>query len=160
MFKFFTTTAIAVLAVSSAASVSAETYEGDVKGMGMNASTVHPIADGHALIQSQTIYDSFEVAVGHPLEGATGVCFGAIMVKGADVSGGGNCVLDTAAGEKAVTRWTVTGIGGDGALTGDWSVAGGTGGWENASGGGGFSSLTNPDSGAFVNTISGEITVE
>ncbi|WP_420586512.1 hypothetical protein [Ruegeria sp.] len=160
MHKFLIPTAITVLAMGLNVPAQAETYDADGKGMGVNANQVYPISDGHAVIKSQTDYDSFEVAAGHPLEGATGSCFGAIMVAGAGVSGTGNCVFDTASGEKAVMSWTATGLGADGALTGDWTVSGGTGSWASASGGGAFSSLTDPDTNKFVNSITGSITIE
>jgi len=159
MHKFLTATAITLLTLGGAATAQAETFDSDAKGMGTNASQVFGISDGHAVIKSQTEYDSFEVASGHPLEGATGSCFGALMVNGAKVSGAGNCVFDTTAGDKAVMSWTAAGIDADGALSGDWAVAGGTGNWASASGGGAFSLLTNPDTGKFVNTITGSITM-
>lgn len=161
MQKFLQTTAITAFVLGlSAASVYAETYKANGKGMGVNANQVYALSDGHAVIKSQTDYDGFEVEAGNPLEGATGSCFGALLVKGADVSGTGNCVFDTASGDKAVMTWTATGLGADGALTGDWTVSGGTGNWASATGGGTFSSLTDPDTSKFVNTISGSITID
>ena len=160
MHKFFQTTAITVFAIGLSTSAQAETYDAAGKGMGTNANEVYGISDGHAVIKSQTNYDSFEVAAGHPLEGASGVCFGSALINGAGVSGTGNCVFDTASGDKAVMTWIATGFGADGALTGDWTVSGGTGGWASATGGGTFSSLTDPDTKKFVNTISGSFTVE
>ncbi|WP_170560951.1 hypothetical protein [Ruegeria atlantica] len=161
MHKFFQTTAVTIFAIGlSAASADAETHDAAGKGMGENANEVYGISDGHAVVKTQTNYDSFEVAAGHPLEGASGACFGALLVNGAGVSGTGNCVFDTASGEKAVMSWTATGFGSDGALTGDWTVSGGTGGWASATGSGAFSSLTDPDTKKFVNTISGSITIE
>lgn len=161
MHKFFQATAVTALAIGLfAASAQSETYDAAGKGMGVNSNKVIEISDGHAVVNTQTAYDSFEVAAGHPLEGASGACFGALLINGAGISGTGNCVFDTAAGEKAVMTWTATGFGSDGALTGDWTVSGGSGGWASATGGGTFSSLTDPDTMKFVNTISGNITVE
>ncbi|WP_170761873.1 hypothetical protein [Ruegeria lacuscaerulensis] len=161
MHKFFQTTAVAVFSIGlSATFVHAETYDATGKGMGVNANEVYGIADGQAVVKTQTDYDSFEVASGHPLEGASGACFGAVLINGAGVSGTGNCVFDTSSGDKAVMSWVATGLGADGALTGDWTVSGGTGGWASATGGGTFSSLTDPDTKKFVNTIAGSITIE
>lgn len=160
MHKFLTATATLILTLGLTAPAQAETYDSGSKGMGTNANKVYGISDGRAVVQSQTNYDSFEVAAGHPLEGASGTCFGALLVSGASVSGTGNCVFDTAAGEKAVMSWTATGIGADGALSGDWTVSGGSGNWASASGGGAFSSLTDPDTSKFVNTITGSITID
>ena len=133
MHKFFQTTAITFFAIGlSAAAVSADTFDAGAKGMGVNANEVIGISDGFAVIKSQTDYDSFEVAAGNPLEGATGSCFGAVLVRGAEASGTGNCVFDTALGNKAVMTWKATHIGADGALSGDWAVSGGTGDWAGA----------------------------
>lgn len=161
MHKFLIATATTAMTLGlSAGMATAETFDAAGKGMGTNANLVHGIADGHAVVNIQTDYDSFEVAAGHPLEGASGTCFGAVLINGAVASGTGNCMFDTASGEKAVMTWTATGIGADGALTGDWTVSGGSGNWASATGGGSFSSLTDPDTKKFVNTITGSITVE
>ncbi len=161
MHKFLIATATTALTLGLSAGLAmAETYDAAGKGMGMNANQVYGISDGHAVVKTQTDYDSFEVAAGHPLEGASGSCFGAVLINGAGVSGTGNCVFDTASGDKAVMTWTATGLGEGGALTGDWTVSGGSGNWASATGGGSFSSLTDPDTKKFVNTISGSITVE
>ncbi len=158
MHKFLTATAITALTIGlSSTFAMAESYDAAGKGTGVSSNKVFGISDGHAVIKSQTDYDSFEVSAGHPLEGATGSCFGSMLIKGAEVSGAGNCVFDTTSGDKAVMSWTATGIGADGALTGDWSVSGGTGGWASATGGGTFSSFTDPDTQKFVNTISGSL---
>ncbi|CUK05426.1 hypothetical protein RUE5091_02716 [Ruegeria denitrificans] len=161
MHKFLTATAATVLTLGlSVGLAQAETYDAAAKGTGVNANQVYGISDGNAVVKTQTDYDSFEVAAGHPLEGATGTCFGAVLVNGAAVSGTGNCVFDTTSGEKAVMTWTATGLGADGALTGEWTVSGGSGNWASATGGGTFSSLTDPDTKKFVNTISGSFTIE
>ncbi len=161
MRKFFKTTAVTFISIGlPVASANAETYEAASKGMGMTENEVFPIAEGHVVVKSATTYESFEVDAGHPLEGATGSCFGSFNIMGANVSGAGNCIFDTTAGDKAVMSWNATGMGADGALTGDWAVAGGSGNWATASGGGTFSSLTDPDTGKFVNTITGSMTID
>lgn len=138
----------------------AETFSSGAVGMGTSSNEPMPIAEGHIVMRTSGSYESFEVEAGHPLEGASGPCFGAVEIMGSDVSGGGNCVYETSSGDKAVMIWTATGLGADGALTGDWTVSGGSGAWANASGGGTFSSLTDPDTGKFANTITGDITIE
>lgn len=70
MHKFLMTTAATVLTLGlSAGLAQAETYDGESKGMGTNANQVYGISDGNAVVKTQTNYDSFEVAAGHPLEG-------------------------------------------------------------------------------------------
>ena len=149
-----------IAAICAASSVSAETFSGGAIGSGTSMNEPMPIADGHMVMRTSGSYEMFEVEAGHPLEGASGPCFGAVEVMGASVSGGGNCVFSTASGDKAVMTWVATGLGADGALTGDWSVSGGSGAWDGASGGGTFSSLTDPNTGKFVNTITGDITLK
>lgn len=153
--RFFLT-----VAILAAGPICAETFDGGAVGHGTSMNEAMPIGEGHMVMRTSGAYEMFEVAAGHPLEGASGPCFGAVEVKGMEVSGGGNCVYDTASGDKAIMMWKATGLGADGALTGDWSVSGGSGAWANASGGGTFSSLTDPATGKFVNTITGDITME
>ncbi len=149
---------LAVLGVVSAGAAFAGGHSGAV-GHGTSANTMMALSESHIVMHTSSAYESFDVASGHPLEGASGPCFGAVEIKAGAVSGGGRCVYDTASGEKAVMIWTAMGMGADGALTGEWSVSGGTGAWASASGSGTFSSLTNPETGKFTNTISGEITM-
>ncbi|MFD0980679.1 hypothetical protein [Tropicimonas aquimaris] len=149
---------IAVILVASPAF--AETFSSGAVGTGTSSSEPIPIAEGHIVVRTTGSYEMFEVAAGHPLEGASGPCFGTFEIKGTEVSGGGNCVYETASGDKAVMVWKAMAMGADGALTGDWSVSGGSGAWAGASGGGTFSSLTDPETGKFTNTISGDITIE
>ena len=151
---------VLIAAIMATSPAFAETFSSGVAGTGTSSNEHIPIAEGHIAIRTSTSYEMFEVEAGHPLEGASGPCFGALEIKGAEVSGGGNCVYDTASGDKAVMVWKATGMGADGALIGDWSVSGGSGAWTGASGGGTFSSLTAPDTGKFINTITGDITTE
>ncbi|PRY23674.1 hypothetical protein CLV78_104165 [Aliiruegeria haliotis] len=150
-----------ILAVALAATPAiSETFEETAKGLGTSANEAMPISDSHVVLKTAGSYEMFEVSDGHPLKGASGPCFGSVEVMGADVSGGGVCVFDTATGDKAVMQWHAGGMGEDGALTGEWTVSGGTGKWTGASGGGTFSSLTDASTGKFVNTIEGAITIE
>lgn len=147
-------------ALCAASPLMAETFEGSGKGMGTSMNEMIPIAEGHMVMKTSGMYESFEVSDDHPLKGATGPCFGSAEMKGSDLSGGGHCTYTTAEGEMAVISWTMTNLGEGGAVEGDWSVSGGTGKWASASGGGRFSSLTNPDTGKFVNTVTGSFTFE
>jgi hypothetical protein len=149
---------LAVIAASNP--VFAETFGGGVVATGTSSNQPMPIAEGHLVMHTSGNYEAFEVESGHPLEGASGPGFGAVEIMGTEVSGGGNCVFESASAEKAVMTWTATGMGADGALTGDWAVAGGSGAWANASGGGTYSSLADPQTGKFTNTITGDITIE
>ncbi|SNS84275.1 hypothetical protein [Tropicimonas sediminicola] len=147
-------------AIMAASPAFAETFSSGAVGTGTSSNEPIPIAEGHIVMRTSGSYEMFEVEAGHPLEGAKGPCFGAVEIKGGEVSGGGNCVYETSSGDKAVMVWKAMGLGADGALTGEWSVSGGTGAWTGATGGGTFSSLTDPNTGKFVNTITGDITVE
>lgn len=151
---------VAITGALAAGSASAETYSGGAVGHGTSAGATMSLSETHIVLHSESMYESFDVAPGHPLEGATGPCFGAIEIKAGQVAGSGRCVYDTASGETAVMIWTATGLGENGAITGEWSISGGTGGWAAASGGGTFSSSTDPATGKFANTITGDITIE
>ncbi|PWJ12951.1 hypothetical protein [Jannaschia seohaensis] len=152
-----TTTRVCMLAAGAAA---AETFSGGVLGRGTGDTTMMPVSETLIVMKTDAMYESFEVAPGHPLEGASGPCFGAVEIKAGAVTGSGRCVYDTASGDKAVMMWQATGLSENGALTGEWSISGGTGAWATATGSGGFSSLTDPETGKFVNTISGDIVME
>ncbi len=146
----------ALLAASPAVS---ETFSGTSYGHGSSTSETMPVVEGTVVIKTESAYEMFDVSDDHPLKGASGPCFGAVAIVAGGVSGGGNCLYDTANGQ-AVMQWTATGMNPDGALTGDWTVLGGSGGWAKASGSGTFSTLTNPETGKFVNTIEGSITMD
>lgn len=141
-------------ALVAAAPAAADTYTG--KGMGTAMNKMMPIADGHIVMQTFSEYESFEVSDDHPLKGASGPCIGSLEINAGAVSGSGKCVYTTAEGEMAVMNWMAKGLSAEGAVEGDWTVSGGTGKWAGASGGGTFSSLTNPDTGKFVNDVTGE----
>ena len=155
-----TTILTAAALVAAAPAVAQMAHDGDFKAMGTAQTEVTELSANHMVMNTGATYESFDVPGDHPLAGAKGKCFGAAEVLGAEAMGGGNCVFDTAAGDKAVLHWDAAGMSPDGALTGEWSVTGGTGAWAGAKGGGTFSSLTDPDTGAFVNTVSGEIVLK
>lgn len=146
-------------AILAATPAVADTFSGTSIGKGSATSQVMPLAEGTMVIKTDSAYEMFEVEDGHPLQGASGPCFGAVSVVAGSVSGGGNCVYETSNGQ-AIMQWTAMGMSADGALVGSWIVLGGSGGWAMASGGGSFSSLTDPQTGKFVNTIHGSITMK
>ncbi|UWQ21172.1 hypothetical protein [Jannaschia sp. W003] len=129
-------------------------------GHGQADNTMHAVAEGHMLVELRTIYDDFQLDdPANPMNGMTGPCFGAMEVKAGAVAGGGRCLYTDADGDMVSMQWTPSGLGADGAVTGDWSVTGGTGKWVEASGSGDFSSLTDPGTGRNVNTVSGTVTL-
>ena len=151
---------LTVAALCAASPVVAETFEGSGKGMGTSMNEMMPIAEGHIVMQTKGMYESFDVSDDHPLKGATGPCFGSAEIKGSELSGGGICTYKTADGETAVINWHMTNLGEGGAVEGDWTVSGGTGKWATATGGGRFSSLTNQETQKFVNTVTGSFTFQ
>lgn len=150
---------LAALVTLAATAVTAETFGGGAVGHGTSANTVTPVTDTHIVMHSANSYEHFEVEEGHPLQGASGPCFGAVEIKEGTVTGGGRCAFATASGDTAVMAWTASGLGEGGALTGNWTVSGGSGAWATASGSGTFSSASDPATGTFVNTIAGAITM-
>ncbi|WP_245602974.1 hypothetical protein [Leisingera methylohalidivorans] len=111
-------------------------------------------------MQISSSYENVEMAdAGHPMNGAAGPCFGAVEVASGSVGGGGICAFTDSAGDKVVLHWTAESMDPSGALTGSWKLTGGTGHWSDADGGGRFSSLTDPETGKFVNTITSSVTM-
>ena len=153
---------MAILLAAGASGVHAgETFSSDGVGKGTNETTIEVIGEGHMLMHSVSTYESFESAdAKSPYAGMTGKCWGAIEIKAPGASGGGNCVFTGTSGDKNFNSWTVKGLGKDGALIGIWSAIGGTGMFQNSSGGGKFHSLADRETGKFVNTIEGAITLK
>ena len=153
MFRY--TLAALALAAGPAA---AETMDAAGTGMGVADNEVMEIAEGHMVMKTASIYESFDTD--GPFKDASGECFGAAEMMGAEISGNGVCVFATQGDETAVINWHMNALGEGGATMGEWTVSGGTGKWATASGGGTFSNATNPETGEFKNTITGDITFE
>ena len=127
-------------------------------GKGMSKATPHTVAEDHMVMQMHTEYESFAFeAEGHPMNGMSGPCFGAIEIKAGAVSGGGKCLYTDADGEMVTMDWMAGALAPSGAMTGTWAVSGGTGKWMAASWEGTFSTITNPETGESANTVSGTL---
>lgn len=152
--------AIAVIACTAGAEA-AETYNAGGVAKGKNQTTIEIVSEGHMLMHTVSTYGSFQATdSGSPYDGMTGKCWGAVEIKVPGASGGGNCAFTNASGDKNFNSWSVKGLGKDGALLGTWTVLGGTGKYQNASGGGTFNSLADRNTGMFVNTIEGALTLK
>ncbi|MEW2913550.1 hypothetical protein [Leisingera sp. JC11] len=153
--------AAALLCAFSAGTASAgTTWEQGGTGTGIASNTPTEIADGHMVIQTSSSYENVEMEdAEHPMNGAAGPCFGAVEAAPSGVTGGGICAFTDKVGEKVVLHWHAEGMDASGALTGSWKLSGGTGPWSGAEGGGTFSSLTDPETGKFVNTITSNVTL-
>ncbi|WP_264213531.1 hypothetical protein [Leisingera thetidis] len=111
-------------------------------------------------MQISSSYENVEMEdADHPMNGAAGPCFGAVEIAAGTVDGGGFCAFTDSAGGKVVLHWSAEAMDPSGALTGSWNLTGGTGQWADAEGGGSFSSLTDPETGTFVNTITSSVTM-
>lgn len=153
-------TAALLCAFSAGTGMAGTTWEQPGKGTGISTSTVNQISEGHMVMQISSSYENVEMEeADHPMNGAAGPCFGAVEVASDGVEGGGICAFVDSAGEKVVLHWQAEGMDQSGALTGNWTLSGGTGHWAEAQGGGTFSSLTDPESGKFVNTITSSVTM-
>ncbi|WP_027243870.1 hypothetical protein [Leisingera daeponensis] len=147
-------------AFSAGAAGAGTTWEQGGSGTGTATSSATEIADGHMVMQISSSYENVEMEdAEHPMNGAAGPCFGAVEAAPAGVTGSGICAFTDSAGEKVVLHWDAEGMDGSGALTGTWTLGGGTGPWADAKGGGTFSSLTDPETGKFVNTITSSVTM-
>ncbi|SFQ17844.1 hypothetical protein [Tranquillimonas alkanivorans] len=135
----------------------AASMEGSVTGTTVGEAI--PVGESGAVVHIASSYENFDMAEeNHPLAGASGPCFGSVMMLGGATSGGGHCAFTDGDGETALVSFEVTGMSEEGALTGDWTTEGGTGKWERAEGQGTFSSLSDPEAGTFTNSLTGEIT--
>lgn len=160
MTRFCSITALICTFVASGAATAGTEWDQDGVGSGSSTSTVTQIADGYMVMHVSSAYDTVEMAdPDHPMHGASGPCFGAVEIAAAAASGGGICTFTDSSGHMAVLHWEAERMEASGALIGNWSISGGTGPWDGASGGGQFSSLTDPASGNFVNTITSKITL-
>ena len=127
-------------------------------GYGMAETIIHPVAEGHLLMQMSAMYSDFQGdAPDNPMSGMSGPCFGAMEMKGGVISGGGRCLYTDVDGDIVTMQYVPEGIGEGGAVTGVWTVSGGTGKWITATGGGSFSSLTDRETGENVNTVTGSV---
>ncbi|SLN10198.1 hypothetical protein ROA7450_00002 [Roseovarius albus] len=135
-------------------------YTGNGVGSGTSTTTPHPVADNHVVLQTSSSYDKMQMEdASHPLHGGAGPCFGAVEMSAAKVAGHGMCLFTDAGGDVMVLHWHATGQDDSGALVGDWEISSGTGKWNGATGGGQFASKTDPNTGAFVNQITSDITL-
>ncbi|MFW8593059.1 hypothetical protein [Cribrihabitans neustonicus] len=158
--RYLTAAAISTCAAVAAPAGAETTWDQPGKGMGISSSTVTEIAESHMVMQIRSDYESVEMGdESHPMQGAAGPCFGAVEIASGAADGNGICAFTDNAGDTVVLHWTAKAMDETGALTGDWEVSGGTGKWQEAKGGGEFSSLTDPESGQFVNTFTSNVTV-
>jgi len=140
--------------------VAETTWNQPGKGTGVTKASTVEIAEGHSLMQISSTYDTVEMQdASHPMHGAAGPCFGSVEISGTAVSGSGVCAFTDSGGDKVVLHWTADAMEASGAMAGNWTLTGGTGKWAEAEGGGTYSSLADPASGTFVNTITSKLTL-
>ena len=150
----------AALTAMAAPALAGGTFDSAGVGKGMSQNEITPIAENHMVMQSLTVWETMEMSdAGHPFQGMSGSCFGAVEIKVPNATGAGNCVFSDGDGDKSINRWTATGLNAEGALVGSWSVVGGTGKFAGSSGGGTFVSLTDQSTGKFENTITGALSM-
>ncbi|MCR9085869.1 MAG: hypothetical protein NXH97_03895 [Rhodobacteraceae bacterium] len=153
-------TIAALLAVAAASAHAGGTFDSTGTAKGTSQSDIFPIAENHMIMHSQTEYDSMDMsAANHPFNGMTGSCFGAIEIKVPAASGSGNCAFADGDGDLSASRWIVTGMTPEGALTGSWTVIGGTGKFAGSTGGGGFEMMNDRENGTFENMLAGAVTL-
>ncbi len=145
------------MSVASAAQAGG-TFDSTGTVTGQSTSTIHALHEGHLVLELRSTHDEFQMAAAdHPFSGMSGSCTGAAEIRGASATGGGMCVYTGADGSMAANRWTVTGLGADGAFEGRWVMVSGNGTMEGLTGGGTYRSLTNPETGAQKITLTGAV---
>jgi hypothetical protein len=118
-----------------------------------------PVAEGFVVIRTATTYTGFDTDdPANPMAGLSGPCFGAVVVRAGEVSGGGVCHYTDGDGDVAVMDWAADGLSAEGRTEGDWSLVGGSGKWAEAAGAGRFDAGTDA-AGAYTNTVTGEFTL-
>ncbi|MDP5216747.1 hypothetical protein Q5Y75_05915 [Ruegeria sp. 2205SS24-7] len=137
----------------------AESFDAYGTGIAISTSVTTQVSEALIVVDVHTEYEKFDaVDPQNPLATVKGPCFGSIMIKSGQVSGGGVCNYTDQDGDMAILSWVPQGIGRDGLTIGIWSVEGGTGKWDGASGGGAFRAGTRDD-GSYRNDVTGAITL-
>ena len=153
MRKLFAASALAL----TAGVVQAEMINASGVGMGEGQNKVMPLSEGLVVVEAHSTYTGFETEdPNNPLSGATGPCFGSMIIKAGQVSGGGNCHYTDADGDQVVMGWKAMGMTAEGFTTGEWTIEGGIGKWDGARGGGTFVAGTDAN-GVYSNTVTGEM---
>lgn len=137
----------------------ADSYDAYAMGFAKSENVTTAISDALIVVDSRTNYERFETNdAANPLATATGPCFGSVMIKAGQVSGGGHCNFTDKDDDMVIISWTPQGRSADGLLIGIWSIEGGTGKWDGSTGGGSFHAGDRPD-GSYQNDIRGAITL-
>jgi len=153
------TLSIAAAVVLIAASANAETLLMDNEGVGTSNTAVTQISEGHLVMVTQSVYEGFS-ATDNPMTASTGTCNGTMELMAGKLSGGGHCVYSDKDGDNWVVNWIPDTMTEKGAVEGNWVVTGGSGKYDGATGSGTFSTLTNQETGKFVNNTKGSVTLK
>lgn len=155
--KFF------AIATAALASVAAPGLAGsiDVSGTGHGTASSMPmqVSDDLVVVHANSEYTGFDGKnPDNPMATFKGPCFGSVLIKAGEVTGGGNCQYTDGEGEMAVVGWTADGMSADGRTQGTWELVGGSGKWAKAAGGGRFDAGTD-EQGVYTNNVTGELTM-
>lgn len=127
---------------------------------GQSSSKVSQIHDGHLAILLNGTQDTFTMEdPDHPFSNLSGLCMGAIEVRGPAATGGGICSYQNEAGDTAFVRFTADSLSADGAFQGDWTMIGGTGSLTGITGGGRYASKTDPSNGKTMASLTGAVSL-
>lgn len=149
------------LVISSTAVSAGQTYDCSGTATGQSSAMIVPLAENHLVMLLPSKQTGFYMAVdGHPFEGLSGNCNGALEVINGAAIGQGLCVYENAVGDSMAVRWTGETITAEGALQGNWLIIGATGGLAGMTGGGDFTNLTNPETGAESISFTGAVTTK
>jgi hypothetical protein len=124
---------LAALVAALSGPVWAAEFDAAATGHGAAENTPMPVAEDFVVIRTAATYTGFDtVDPGNPVAGLSGPCFGAVMVRAADVSGGGACHYTDGDGDIVVMNRAADGLSAEGRTQGELSIAGGSGKWAKA----------------------------
>lgn len=132
---------------------------GTATGTSQNSFTV--LGENHIIVKANSTYEKLMMKdASHPYNGMSGECFGSFEMKIPSAAGSGSCIFSDDEGNVSASRFEVTGMTAEGAITGTWSLLGGTGKFEGATGGGRFHNMSDREAGTFENTIAGAMNMQ
>lgn len=138
----------------------AEAFITDGTASGQARVEVVEFGADHSVMDLRVDYGRFEMSdPTHPMNQASGPCFGTMEMRGGAVEGNGVCVLDGLEGDRVLLGWVARRVDPRGRIAGYWTVNAGTGLWLQASGGGTFLSEVNPANNTATNTLRGAVTL-
>ena len=151
---------LAAITVAASTQAHAAAFNTDGVATGQTESSILEFAPDHRVMNLRVDFSKFEMQdETHPMNQASGPCFGTVEIRAGAVEGNGVCVLDGLEGDRVLLGWVARRIDGNDVISGYWNVNRGAGLWEKASGGGTFTLNMNAANGATTNSLKGAVTL-